>query len=77
MEVAPLKIPTETLHNLEDNLVLFFTGFTRSASEILKDQDTRSRQGERQMLENLHFIKQIGCETKRPSNAAICGALPN
>ena len=47
VEVAPLQIPTETLHNLEDNLVLFFTGFTRSASEILKDQDTRSRQGDR------------------------------
>ena len=64
VEVAPLQIPTETLHNLEDNLVLFFTGFTRSASAILKDQDTRSRQGDREMIENLHFIKQIGCESQ-------------
>ena len=45
VEVAPLQIPPETLHNLEDNLVLFFTGFTRSASEILNDQDTRSAPG--------------------------------
>ncbi len=64
VEVAPLQIPAETLHNLEDNLMLFFTGFTRSASEILRDQDTRSRQGEKEMIENLHFIKQIGCETQ-------------
>ena len=62
--VTPLQIPTEALHNLEDNLLLFFTGFTRSASEILRDQDTRSRQREKEMIENLHFIKQIGCETQ-------------
>ena len=64
VEVAPLQLAAETLHNLEDNLALFFTGFTRSASQILQDQDTRSRQGEAEILENLHFIKQIGCETQ-------------
>jgi D-glycero-alpha-D-manno-heptose-7-phosphate kinase len=64
VEVAPLQMAAETLHNLEDNLLLFFTGFTRSASQILQDQDTRSREGDREMLDNLHFIKQIGCETK-------------
>jgi D-glycero-alpha-D-manno-heptose-7-phosphate kinase len=64
VEVVPLQMEAETLHNLEDNLLLFFTGFTRSASEILRDQDTRSRQNDRQMLQNLHFVKQIGCETR-------------
>jgi D-glycero-alpha-D-manno-heptose-7-phosphate kinase len=54
----------ETLGNLEDNLVLFFTGFTRSASAILQDQDSKSRQKDREMLDNLHFVKQIGCESK-------------
>src|SRR5258708_6288085 len=64
VEATPLKLAPETLHNLEDNLVLFFTGFTRSASEILKDQDSRSRLKEKDMLDNLHFIKQIGLESK-------------
>jgi D-glycero-alpha-D-manno-heptose-7-phosphate kinase len=64
VEATPLKLAPETLHNLEDNLVLFFTGFTRSASGILKDQDSRSRQKDREMLDNLHFIKQIGLESK-------------
>jgi D-glycero-alpha-D-manno-heptose-7-phosphate kinase len=64
VEVVPLRLDPETLHNLEDNLMLFFTGVTRSASEILRDQDSRSKQNDREMLENLHFIKQIGCETK-------------
>ncbi len=62
--VEPLQMESETLRNLEDNLLLFFTGFTRSAGEILKDQDIRSRRNDPQMLDNLHVIKQIGCETR-------------
>jgi D-glycero-alpha-D-manno-heptose-7-phosphate kinase len=64
VDVRPLHLEGETLHNLEDNLMLFFTGFTRAASAILQDQDSRSRSKDREMLENLHFIKQIGCESK-------------
>lgn len=64
VRAEPLKMSTEVLHNLEDNLVLFFTGFTRSASEILRDQDSRSRERDAQMINNLHFTKQIGCESK-------------
>jgi len=64
VQVEPLRLQPETLHNLEDNLVLFFTGFTRSASTILQDQDSRSRQKDSEMLENLHFVKQIGRESK-------------
>jgi D-glycero-alpha-D-manno-heptose-7-phosphate kinase len=62
--VEPLRLAPETLHTLEDNLILFFTGFTRSASEILKDQDSRSRQKDQGMLDNLHFIKEIAMESK-------------
>jgi len=64
VEATPLQLAPETLYSLEDNLVLFFTGFTRSASEILKDQDSRSRQKDREMMDNLHFTKQIGLESK-------------
>jgi D-glycero-alpha-D-manno-heptose-7-phosphate kinase len=64
VEAIPLKVSSEALHNLEDNLVLFFTGFTRSASGILKDQDSRSRSKDKEMLDNLHFTKQIGLESK-------------
>jgi D-glycero-alpha-D-manno-heptose-7-phosphate kinase len=64
VDVRPLHLELETLHNLEDNLMLFFTGFTRSASAILQDQDQRSRGKDREMLDNLHFTKQIGCESQ-------------
>lgn len=58
-----LPLAEETLHRLEDNLLLFFTGYARSAGEILAEQDTRSRDSDESMLANLDFIKQIGCES--------------
>ena len=61
---APLKISRETFHKLEDNLLLFFTGFSRSASEILKDQHIKSQKNDVDMLNNLHFVKQIGYQSK-------------
>ena len=61
---APLKISIETVHKLEDNLLLFFTGFSRSASEILKDQHIKSQKNDVDMLNNLHFVKEIGYLSK-------------
>lgn len=62
--VAPLKIDSETLFNLEDNLLLFFTGYSRSAGSILEEQDRRSRRDDPAMLENLHHIKEIGLRSR-------------
>jgi D-glycero-alpha-D-manno-heptose-7-phosphate kinase len=65
VEASPLKIAPETQYNLEDNLLLFFTGFSRSASKILKEQDDRSRQSDREMTDNLHYVKELGYQTKQ------------
>src|ERR1019366_7466111 len=35
VDVTPLQGSTETLYNLEDNLLRFFTGFTRTAPAIV------------------------------------------
>jgi len=64
VDVARLKLSKETLSNLEDNLMLFFTGFTRSAPEILRDQHVRSIANDQAMLDNLSLIKQIGFDSK-------------
>ena len=64
VRVTPLRLSPMTLHNLEDNLMLFFTKYTRNASGILKDQDARSKQGDQSMIENLHFVKRLGYESK-------------
>jgi D-glycero-alpha-D-manno-heptose-7-phosphate kinase len=50
---------------LEDNLLLFFTGYARSASEILREQHDKSTQSETAMLENLHFVKELGRKSQR------------
>jgi len=60
VEAGPLKIDRETLYNLEDNLLLFFTGYARSASDVLREQDTKSKQNDRAMIANLHFVKELG-----------------
>jgi D-glycero-alpha-D-manno-heptose-7-phosphate kinase len=65
VEAWPLKISEETLFNLEDNLLLFFTGYSRSASAILKEQDTKSKQHDSSMIENLHFVKDLGFQSQR------------
>jgi D-glycero-alpha-D-manno-heptose-7-phosphate kinase len=64
VDAWPLKIDTETLYNLEDNLLLFFTGYSRTASSLLKEQDDRSKLGDRDMVENLHFMKDLGYQSR-------------
>jgi D-glycero-alpha-D-manno-heptose-7-phosphate kinase len=68
----PLKIASETLANLEDNLLLFFTGASRSAAEVLRDQDTRTRDNASEMLENLHHTKHLGHASR---DALLAGDL--
>jgi D-glycero-alpha-D-manno-heptose-7-phosphate kinase len=59
----PCAISEDTLFNLEDNLLLFFTGYSRSASAILKDQNDKSKKNDQAMLDNLHFTKELGVKS--------------
>lgn len=65
----PLAIGMETLFDLEDNLLLFFTGFSRSAGEILKDQKIRSQQNDADMIGNLHYVRELGQRSQRALEA--------
>jgi D-glycero-alpha-D-manno-heptose-7-phosphate kinase len=69
VEIRQLKLDRDTLYNLEDNLLLFFTGYSRSASNILKEQDVKSRENDREMIANLHFVKELGRESKEALEA--------
>jgi D-glycero-alpha-D-manno-heptose-7-phosphate kinase len=62
--VEPLTISGEALDQLEGNIILFFTGKERSASEILSEQDNKSKNDDPEMAQNLHQIKEIGLETR-------------
>jgi D-glycero-alpha-D-manno-heptose-7-phosphate kinase len=61
---APLNLSVQTVHDLEDNLLLFFTGISRSASSILKDQVDKSMSNDTSMIDNLHFTKELGFKSK-------------
>lgn len=62
--VDPLNISKDTYYNLEDNLILFFTGFSRSAGSILKEQDEKSKKKDSDMITNLDFVKDLGYQSK-------------
>jgi D-glycero-alpha-D-manno-heptose-7-phosphate kinase len=62
--IEPLKISTDDLFELEDRLVLFFTGFSRKAGTILKDQNDKSKASNKEMMDNLHFTKELGYKSK-------------
>ena len=64
VKAQPLAVSPETLYHLEENLLLFFTGYSRSASSILKEQDSKSKQSDRSMIDNLHFVKELGYQSK-------------
>ncbi|HEX7702450.1 MAG TPA: hypothetical protein VF403_17040, partial [Kofleriaceae bacterium] len=65
VHAEPIAMSQTTLHELEDHLLLFFTGFSRSASAILKDQDTRTKQADATMIENMHYVKELGFRSKQ------------
>jgi D-glycero-alpha-D-manno-heptose-7-phosphate kinase len=70
--VEPLLVSMDTMFDLEDNLLLFFTGFSRSAAGILQDQQTRSQASDEEMLRNLHYVKELGFRSRA---ALECGNL--
>ena len=78
VSLAPVNLSIETLHDLEDNLLLFFTGFSRSASGILQDQHTKSQKNDKEMLDNIHYVKDLGYKSKdalESGNASLFGEL--
>ncbi len=62
---APVKIDKDTLYNLEDNLFLFFTGYSRSASSVLNEQDCRTKDNDEEMIERLDFVKKLAHKSQK------------
>jgi D-glycero-alpha-D-manno-heptose-7-phosphate kinase len=62
--VTPLGISSNTMHKLEEHLLLFFTGYSRSASAILHDQKQRSEAEDESMIESLQHADKLGRRIK-------------
>lgn len=65
VRVAPLRMSDRTMNRFLERTLLFSTGITRQAPQILKEQDDRTRQQSHDMIENLHVVKRIGQESQR------------
>ena len=68
----------ETLDELQENLLMVPTGYRRSASAVLEEQDSKSRRDDPAMIDNLHFVKELGhrsLEALEAGNLAEFGQL--
>jgi D-glycero-alpha-D-manno-heptose-7-phosphate kinase len=66
---TPLKASDEIIDLLEDNLVMVSTGYYRSASTVLKEQDDKSKKNDQSMIDNLHFVKDLGYRSREAIEA--------
>ncbi|MDR2645916.1 MAG: hypothetical protein LBC04_01930 [Holosporaceae bacterium] len=69
VSAEPLNISMQTVFDLEDKLLLFFTGFSRSAGSVLKDQYLRTMQHDDEMLNSLHYVKKLAYQSKEALEA--------
>jgi len=60
-----LNLKEEIIEKLEDNLLLYFTGFSRNSSKILNEQNKKTILNNKQMIENLDFVKSLALEIRK------------
>ena len=60
VDVSPLELSNPTMHELEERLLMFFTGSSRTADALLDDQRKRTEAGDASMLEGLRRVEEIG-----------------
>jgi D-glycero-alpha-D-manno-heptose-7-phosphate kinase len=56
--VNPLRIRSEYLHELENNLVLYFTDSSRESATIIKEQVKNVQSGNEKSIEAMHQLKE-------------------
>lgn len=69
-----LNLKNEIIEKLEDNLLLYFTGFSRSSSKILNEQNNKTIMKNNKIIQNLNFVQELAYEIKK---TLIKGNLKN
>lgn len=64
VRVTALDMSLTTVEALRGNLLLFYTGTTRSSSAILSAQKAGTEQGDARVIESLHTTKELGYRVK-------------
>ncbi len=65
VHVEPVAAKDEVLDELEQNLVIVYSGIERAARVVLSEQGDRLRALDESTIENMHRIKEIGHEVTR------------
>lgn len=60
VELVPVPMAGDAKDRLEEDLLLFYTGIRRSASEVLADHDQRIQADEQTLRENLNRVRALG-----------------
>jgi D-glycero-alpha-D-manno-heptose-7-phosphate kinase len=60
--VRKANVSLEVADELNRNMLVFFTGKTRSAEEILKEQQQGVTQDKKEIVESMHYMKELGHE---------------
>jgi len=64
VNVSNLKIKEESIHELENNLLFFYTGIKRSSTVVLQNQRSSIQEKGSKALDAMHHIKDIGFKVK-------------
>jgi D-glycero-alpha-D-manno-heptose-7-phosphate kinase len=62
--VSPLDISTTAADELRHNVLLFFTGITRNADSILREQKLDTSSAQPEVVESLHRTLELGRQVK-------------
>jgi len=62
--VNPLELPAEVFLELQDNLMLFFTGASHDSRTILKSQEQATKQSASTAVDSLHQIRLLAGEMR-------------
>jgi D-glycero-alpha-D-manno-heptose-7-phosphate kinase len=62
--VTPLNLKQETIYELENRLMMFYTNIQRDTNQIIDEQSQKIIKNEKLATESMHNIKKIGYEIK-------------
>jgi len=64
VDVHPLLMDNDAMLELQENILLFYTGIKRDGEEILTKQDEATNKNDENVVNRLHKIKEMGIEIR-------------
>jgi D-glycero-alpha-D-manno-heptose-7-phosphate kinase len=65
VNVSNLKLAEHAIHELQNNMLFFYTGIKRSSALVLQDQRSSIQEAGSKALDAMHRIKEIGFKVRQ------------